>query len=80
MLSGHCIIINLANVCLVLLQLEEMSGGGLLCEWAGRWEVVGVAMSHTGCYQGSRPRLYDDITTNTVKWIKKTIAAFQRNS
>ncbi|KAK8393196.1 hypothetical protein O3P69_013299 [Scylla paramamosain] len=60
--------------------LEEMSGGGLLCEWAGRWEVVGVAMSHTGCYQGSRPRLYDDITTNTVKWIKKTIAAFQRNS
>ncbi|XP_050731521.1 atrial natriuretic peptide-converting enzyme-like isoform X2 [Eriocheir sinensis] len=60
--------------------LEEMSGGGLLCEWAGRWEVVGVAMSHTGCYQGSRPRLYDDITSNTVKWIKKTIAAFQHSS
>ena len=73
-------IANRVNVWLVLLQLEEMSGGGLLCEWAGRWEVVGVAISHTGCYQGSRPRLYDDITTNTVKWIKKTIAAFQRKS
>ncbi|XP_045602794.1 atrial natriuretic peptide-converting enzyme isoform X2 [Procambarus clarkii] len=60
--------------------LEEMSGGGLLCEWTGRWEIVGVATSHTGCFQGSRPRLYDDITSTTVRWIKKTIAAFQRNS
>lgn len=60
--------------------LEEMSGGGLLCEWAGRWEIVGVATSHTGCFQGSRPRIYDDITAATVRWIKKTIAAFQRNS
>ncbi|KAK3852557.1 hypothetical protein Pcinc_040862 [Petrolisthes cinctipes] len=60
--------------------LEEMSGGGLVCEWAGRWEVVGVATSHTGCYHGSRPRLYDDITQGTVRWIKKTIAAFQRGS
>ncbi|XP_071519444.1 atrial natriuretic peptide-converting enzyme-like isoform X3 [Panulirus ornatus] len=60
--------------------LEEMSGGGLLCEWAGRWEVVGVASSNTGCFQGSRPRLYDDLTSTTVRWIKKTIAAFQRGS
>lgn len=60
--------------------LEEQSGGGLLCEWAGRWELVGVATLPTGCAQGSRARLYDDITPATVRWIKKTIAAFARGA
>ncbi|XP_066945636.1 atrial natriuretic peptide-converting enzyme isoform X2 [Macrobrachium rosenbergii] len=60
--------------------LAEQSGAGLLCEWAGRWEIVGVASAPTGCTEGLRPRLYDDITPTTVRWIKKTIAAFQRGS
>ena len=57
-----------------------MSGAGLLCEWAGRWEVVGVADSRTGCSHGARPRVYDDVTPTTVRWIKKTISVFQKTS
>ncbi|KAK7074382.1 hypothetical protein SK128_019318, partial [Halocaridina rubra] len=60
--------------------LEEQSGAGLLCEYAGRWEIVGVASAPTGCSHTLRPRLYDDITPAIVRWIKKTIAAFQRGS
>ncbi|XP_047738739.1 atrial natriuretic peptide-converting enzyme [Hyalella azteca] len=60
--------------------LEEMSGAGLLCEWAGRWEVVGVAVAGTGCNTGARPRVYDDVNPTAVKWIKMTIAAFAKES
>lgn len=65
---------------LLTLQLEEMSGAGLLCEWAGRWEVVGVAVASTGCSTGARPRVYDDVVPTAVKWIKMTIAAFAKDS
>ncbi|CAL4067541.1 unnamed protein product, partial [Meganyctiphanes norvegica] len=61
--------------------VEEMSGGGLMCEFASRWEVVGVASSPTECSTiGFRPRVYDDLNPDTVKWIKKTVAAFARGS
>ena len=58
--------------------MEEQSGVGLVCEWAGRWELVGVATHPVGCGQGVRQRLYDDVTPNTVRWIKKTILAFEQ--
>lgn len=58
--------------------MEEMNGAGLLCEWAERWEVVGIAMGRPGCANGARPRTYENISPETVNWIKKTIAAFKR--
>ncbi|KAL7643280.1 UNVERIFIED_CONTAM: hypothetical protein RMT77_006571 [Armadillidium vulgare] len=60
--------------------LEEMNGAGIVCEWADRWEVVGIATGRSGCSSGARPRMYDNITPETVNWIKKTISAFERRS
>ncbi|RXG51820.1 Plasma kallikrein [Armadillidium vulgare] len=59
---------------------QEMNGAGIVCEWADRWEVVGIATGRSGCSSGARPRMYDNITPETVNWIKKTISAFERRS
>ena len=57
-----------------------MVGSGLMCERAGRWELVGIFYGRSGCSTGARPKVYDDMNTATVNFMKKTITEADRRT